>query len=123
MAYAQTETQNASNKHAFWITLERAGKEVPKNEQLVVLVDATARTGRREKGGVRSKESEILGADGRDTLNDNKELLLSFADNHDLALGKMVIGTRKDGVSYVFNGLGKKRIDNILTNKVVTNSY
>ena len=98
-------------------------KEVPKNEQLVVLVDATARTGRREKGGVRSKESEILGADGRDTLNDNKEVLLSFADNHDLALVKIVIGTRKDGVSHVFNGLGKKRIDNILTNKVITNSY
>ena len=98
-------------------------KEVPKNDQLVVLVDATARKGRREKGGVKSKESDILGADGRDTLNDNKELLLSFADNHDLALVNMVIGTRKGGVSHVFSGLGKNRTDNILTNKVITNSY
>ena len=31
-------------------------------------------------------DSKIIGAYGRDTLNDNGELLLSFANNHDLAL-------------------------------------
>ena len=61
-------------------------KEVPKNEQLVVLIKANPRTGRRQKGGVGSKDSKILGSYGRDTLNDNGELLLSFANNHDLAL-------------------------------------
>ena len=62
-------------------------EEVPEHEQLfVVLMDTNARTGRREKGGVGSKDSKILGAYGRDTLNDNGELLLSFANNHDLAL-------------------------------------
>ena len=51
-------------------------EEVPKYEQLFVLMNANARTGRREKGQVGSKDSKILGAYGRDTLNDNGELLL-----------------------------------------------
>ena len=71
MAYASTETQNASNEHAFWTTLNRAVEEVPRHEQLFVLTDANARTGRREKGGVGSKDNKIFGAYGRDTLNDS----------------------------------------------------
>ena len=86
VAYAPTETQNARNKHAFWTSLDIAVKEVPKHEQLFVLMDANARTGRREKGQVGSKDRKIIGAYGRDTLNDNGELLLPFANNHDLAL-------------------------------------
>ena len=62
-------------------------KEVPKHKQLLlVLMDANARTGRREKGQVGSKDSKILGAYDRDTLNDNGELLLSFANSHGLVL-------------------------------------
>ena len=57
-------------------------KEVPRHEQLFVLMDANARTGRSEKGGVGSKDNKILGAYGRDTLNDNGELLLPSANNH-----------------------------------------
>ena len=56
-------------------------KEVPKHEQLFVLMDANARTGRREKGQVGSKDSKNLDAYGRDTLNDSGELLLSFSNN------------------------------------------
>ena len=115
MAYAPTETQNASNKHAFWTTLDRAVEEVPRHEQLFVLMDANARTGRREKGGVGSKDNKILGAYGRDTLNDNGELLLSFASNQDLAILNTFFSTLKGGVSHNFNGRGKKRIDYILT--------
>ena len=48
VAYAPTETQNASNKQAFWTTLDRAVKEVPRREQLFVLMYANARTGSRE---------------------------------------------------------------------------
>ena len=67
----QQPTQNASNKH----------------EQLFVSIDTNACPGRREKGQVGSKNDKILGAYGRDTLNDNGELLLlSFANYHDLAL-------------------------------------
>ena len=59
-------------------------EEVPRHEQLFVL-DVIARTGRREKGGVGSKDDKIIGAYGQDTLNDNGELLMSFANNHGLA--------------------------------------
>ena len=62
VAYAPTETHNASNKHAFWTTLDRAVKEVRRHEQLFVLVDANARIGRREKGGVGSKDNKSFGA-------------------------------------------------------------
>ena len=90
-------------------------EEVPKREQLFVLMDTNARTGRRGKGQVGSKDSKILGAYGRDTLNDNEELLLSFANKHDLALVNTFFSTPKGGVSHTFNGRGKKRIDYILT--------
>ena len=90
-------------------------EEVPRHEQLFVLMDANARTGRREKGHVGSKDSKILSAYGRDTLNDNGELLLSFANNHDLALLNAFFSTLKGGVSHTFNGRGIKRIDYTLT--------
>ena len=66
VAYAPTETQNATNKNAFWTSLDKAVEEVPRHEQLFVLVDANACTGRKEKGQVGSKDSKILGAYGRD---------------------------------------------------------
>ena len=77
VAYAPTETENASNKHAFWTTLDRAVGEVPRHEELFVLMDANARKGRRKKGQIGSKDNAILGALGRDTLNDNGKLLVS----------------------------------------------
>ena len=115
VAYAPTETHDASNKHVFWTTLDRAVKKAPRHKQLFVLMDANARTGRREKGGLGSKDNKILGAYGRDTLNDNGELLLSFANNHDLAIVNTFFSTPKGGVAHTFNGRGKKRIDYILT--------
>ena len=114
VAYAPTETQNASNKHALWTSLDRVVEEVPKHELMFVLMDANARTGRREKGGVGSKDNKILGAYGRDILN-NEELLLSFANNHDLALVNTFFSTPKGSLSHTFNGRGKTRIDYILT--------
>ena len=115
VAYVPTETQNTSNKHAFWTSLDRVVEEVPKHEQLFVLMDASARTGRTEKGQVGSKVSKILGAYGRDTLNDNGKLLLFFANDHDLALMNTFFSTPKGGVSHTFNRRGKKWIDYILT--------
>ena len=118
VAYAPTEAQNASNKHASWTSLDRAGEEVPKHEQLAVLMDTNARMGRREKGQVGNKDNNIFGDHyGRDTLYVNGELLLSFANNHDLALGNTFFSTPKDGVSHTYNGRGKKCIDYILTRK------
>ena len=40
----------------------------------------------RERGGVGSKDNKTLGAYGRDTLNNNGQLLLSLVNNHDLAI-------------------------------------
>ena len=114
VAYAPTETHNASNKRAFWATLDRAVKKVPRHKQLFVLMDANARTGRREKGEVGSKDNKICGAYGRDTLNDNGELLLSFANNHDVAIVNTFFSTPKGGASHTFNWRGKKHIDYIL---------
>ena len=71
VAYDPTETHNASNKHAFWTTLDRAVKEVPRHEQLFVLMEANARTVRRGKGVVGSKDNKTFDAYGRDTFNDN----------------------------------------------------
>ena len=82
-------------------------KEVPEHEKLFVLMDANARIGRKEKEGVGSKDNKIHGAYGRDTLNDYGELLLSFANNHDLAIVNTFFSTPKGGVSHTFNGRRK----------------
>ena len=90
-------------------------KEVPEHEQLFVLMDANARTGRRGGGKPRSEECQVLGAYGRDNLNDNGERLLSFSANHELALLNTFFSTAKNAISHTFNGRGKKCIDYILT--------
>ena len=82
-------------------------KDVPRHERLFVLMDANARTGRREKGGVGSKDNKILGAYGRDILNDNGELLLSFANNHDLAILNTFFSTPKKAYHIRSTGEGK----------------
>ena len=115
VAYAPTETQNASNKHAFLTSLDSAVKEVPKHKQLFVLMGANAGTGRRKKRQVGSKDRKIFCSYGRDALNDHGELLLSYANNHDLALVNTFSSTPKGGVSHTFNGRGKQFIDYILT--------
>ena len=115
VAYAPTETQTASDKHAFWTTLDRPVEELPRHEQLFVLMDANAHAERREKGGVGSKNSKFLGAYGRDALHGNGELLLSFANNHNLAIVNTFFCTLKDGISHTFNGRGKRCADYILT--------
>ena len=86
VGYAPTDTQSVGEKNAFWTALERVVKEVPEHEQLFVLMDANARTGRRGGGKLGSEECKVLGAYGQDSPNDNGERLLSFSENHELAL-------------------------------------
>ena len=50
VAYAPTETQNARNIHAFWITLDRAAEKIPRHEKLV-RVDGCQRSHREEGVG------------------------------------------------------------------------
>ena len=80
-----------------------------------VLMDAKARTGRRGGGKLGSDEYKVLGAYGRDNLNDHGERLLSFSANHELALLNTFFSTAKNAISHTFNGRGKKCIDYILT--------
>ena len=115
VGYAPTDPQPLRKKNAFWTALERAVKEVPEHEQLFVLMDANARTGRRGGGKLGSEECKVLGAYGRDNLNDNGERLLSFSANHELALLNTFFSTAKSAISHTFNGRGKKCIDYILT--------
>ena len=115
VGYAPTDTQSVGKKYAFWTALERVVKEVPEHEQLFVLMDANARTGRRGGGKLGSEECNVLGAYGRDSLNDNGERLLSFSANHKLAFLKTFFSTAKNAISHTFNGRGKKRIDYIIT--------
>ena len=109
VGYAPTDTQSLRKKNAFWTALERVVKEVPEHEQLFVLMDANARTGRRGGGKLGSEECRVLGAYGRDNLNDNGERLLSFSANHELALSNTFFSTAKNAISHTFNGRGKKR--------------
>ena len=58
---------------------------VPAREHVFVLTDANARTGKRGEGGGEI-DSKVLGAYGRDVLNENGKLLLRFAEDNKLAL-------------------------------------
>ena len=89
---------------------------VPSGDHLFVLIDANARTGKRQCG---CADSQVLGACGRDILYDNgEELLLHAADNKIAILNKFC-ATPNGGVSYTSqsanSGKGQSRIDYILT--------
>ena len=114
VGYAPTDTPSVG-KRTLSGALERVVKEVPEHEQLFVLMDANARTGQRGGAKLRSEECKVLGAYGRDNLNDNGERLLSFSANHELALLNTFFSTAKNAISHTFNGRGKKCIDYILT--------
>ena len=76
--------------------------------------------GRRIEGESLQDEG-ILGTYGRDELNDNGKLLLSFATYNKLAIMNTFFSTRKGGVSHTYNGVTGsrtsdfKRIDYVLT--------
>ena len=61
----------------------------------------------------------MLGAYGRDVLNENGKLLLGFAEGNKLALRNTFLCTPKNGVSYTFQSAnrikGQARLDYILT--------
>ena len=85
---------------------------------LFVLTGANARTGKRGEGG-EDTDSEVLGAYGRDKLNENGKLLLGSAEDNKLALLNTFFRTPKSGVSYTFQSVnrskGQASLDYILT--------
>ena len=92
---------------------------VPSGDHLFVLMDANARTGKRQSG---CADIKVLGAYGRDELNDNGERLLLHAADNKLALLNTFFATPNRGVSYTFQsanlGKGQSRLDYILARQV-----
>ena len=82
-------------------------------------MDANARTGIR---GIGWTDSEVLGAYGRDELNDNGERLLIHGTDNKFALLNTYYATPARGISYTFQrpnrGKAKYRLDYILTRQV-----
>ena len=82
VAYAATEANpNTELKEVFWKKLGHLVEQIPTKECIFVLVDKNARTGRMEGCG----DGRVLGAYGRDELNDNGKRLLTFASDNNLA--------------------------------------
>ena len=118
-AYAPTEVTKNETKQAFWDRLDSLVQRILAKECLHVRIDANTRTVKRIEGES-LKDEGVLGTYGRDKLNDNSKLLLSFATDNTLAIMN-IFSTRKDGVSHPYNGVTGsrtsdfKRIDYILT--------
>ena len=119
-AYEPTEVSKDETKQAFWDRRDSLVQRIPAKECVYVLMDANVRTGRRIEGESLQDEG-ILGTYGRDELNDNGKLLLSFATDNKLAIMNTFFNTRKGGVSHTYNGVTGsrtsdfKRIDYVLT--------
>ena len=118
IAYAPTEEAPEGQKAKYMAALDCTVAPVPAREYVFVLTDANARTGKRGEGG-READSKVLGAYGRDKLNENGKLLLGFVEDNKLALLNTFFCTPKSGVSYTFQSAnrskGQARLDYILT--------
>ena len=119
VAYAPTEEAPEGQKAKYTAALNCTVASVPAREDVFVLTDANARTGRRGEGGGEADSKKVFGAYGRDKLNENGKLLLGFAEDHKLALLNTFFCTPKSGVSYTFQSAnrskGQARLDYILT--------
>ena len=107
-----------SLKHSkYMAALNYTIASVPAREYVFVLTGAKARTGKRGEGGG-ELDSKVLGAYGRDKLNENGKLLLGFAKDNKLALLNTFFCTPQNGVSYTFQSAnrskGQARLDYIL---------
>ena len=118
VAYAPTEEAPEGQKARYMAALNCTVVSVPVREYVFVLTDVNARTGKRGEGEG-EEDRKVLGAYGRDKLNENGKLLLGFAEDNKLALLSTFFCTPKSGVSYTFQntnrGRGQARLDYILT--------
>ena len=87
VAYAPTEEVPEGQKAKYKAALNNTVASVPAREYVYVLTDAHARTGMRCKGG-REAGSKVLGEFDRDVLNENRKLLLGFAEGNKLAFSE-----------------------------------
>ena len=120
VGYALTEPSDSEKKRAFWHLLDSLVQRIPNKGCLFVLMGANARTGEKREGE-RTEDDGVLGAYGRDELNNNDKRLLNFATDNKLAVTNTFFSTRKGGISHTYNGVigyragDFKRIDYILT--------
>ena len=118
VAYAPTEEAPEGQRAKYMTAFNCTVASVPAREYVFVLTDANARTGKRGEGGGETN-SKVLGAYGRDKLNENGKLLLGFAGDNKLALLNTLFCTPKSGVSYTFQSAnrskGQASLDYILT--------
>ena len=121
VAYAPTEEAPEGQKAKYMAALNCTVASMPTREYVFVLTDANARTGKRGQCGGEA-DSKVLGAYGRDMLNENGKLLLGFTDDNKLAPLNTFFCTPKSGVSYTFQSAnrrkGQARLDYILTKQL-----
>ena len=113
-AYAPTDVATTESKHMFWEKLDSLVRRIPAKEYLFVLMDANAQTG----GRIAGENEGTMGEYGRNELNENGELLLTFATDNRLAVLNTFFDTRRGGIWHTFNGpSGRERrcLDYILT--------
>ena len=96
VAYAPTEEALEVQKAKYMAALDYTVAYV-----VFVLIGANARTGKRGEGGGEA-DSKVLGAYGRDMLNENAKLLLGFTEDNKLGLRNTFFCTPKSGVSCTF---------------------
>ena len=120
VAYAPTEEAPEGQKAKYMAALNCTVASVPAREYVFVSTHANARTGKRGEGEGEA-DSKVLGAYGRDRLNENGKLLLGFAEDNKLALLSTLFCNPKRGVSYTFQSAnrskGQARLDYILAKK------
>ena len=118
VAYAPTEEAPERQNAKYMAALNCTIASVPAQKCVFVLTDENTRTGKRGEGGGET-DSKVLGAYGRDKLNENGKLLLGFAEDNKLALQNTLFRTPKSGVSYTSQSAnrskGQARLDYVLT--------
>ena len=118
VAYAPAEEAQDGQKDKYIAALSCTVASAPAREHVSVLTDVNARTGKRGQGEGEA-DSKVLGTYGRDMLNENGKLELSFAEDNKLALLNTFFCTPKSDVSYTFQSAnrsqGQARLDYILT--------
>ena len=108
VAYAPTEETPEGQKAKYMAAFNYTVALVPAREYVFVLTDANPSSGKRGEGGGKA-DSNVLGAYGRDMLNENGKLLLGFAEENKLALLNTFFCTPKSGVSYTFQGANRSK--------------
>ena len=108
VAYAPIEEAPEGQKANYMAALNCTVASVPAREYVFVSAVANTRTGKRGEGGGVT-DSKVLGAYGRDVLNENGKLLLGCAEDSKLALLNTFFCTPKSSVSYTFQSANRSK--------------